>query len=50
MTDMHPPEQRGRAVGLLLAVGTVGAVGAPFLVAAVRDLADRAGWNRPRGS
>ena len=45
VADMHPPEQRGRAVGLLLAAGTVGAVGGPFLVAAVRGLADRAGWN-----
>jgi MFS family permease len=29
--DMHPPQRRGRAVGRLLAVGTVGAVGGPLL-------------------
>ena len=34
VADMYAPEERGRAVGVLLAAGTIGAVGSPFLVAA----------------
>ncbi|GBC87066.1 Riboflavin transporter RfnT [bacterium HR12] len=36
VADMYPPERRGRAVGLVMAAGTAGAVGSPFLVAALR--------------
>lgn len=38
VADMYPPERRGRAVGLVMAAGTVGAVGSPFLVAALRGV------------
>lgn len=40
VADMHPPEERGRAVGYLLAASTVGAVGSPFLVALLQHLAE----------
>lgn len=40
VADMYPPASRGRAVGLLLAASTVGAVGSPQLVALLRRLAD----------
>jgi MFS family permease len=36
VADMYAPEERGRAVGVLLAAGTIGAVGSPFLVAALQ--------------
>lgn len=36
VADMYVPEQRGRAVGVLLAAGTVGAVGSPFLIAGLQ--------------
>ncbi len=36
VADMYPPERRARAVGLVMAAGTVGAVGSPFLVAALQ--------------
>jgi MFS family permease len=39
VADMHPPEDRGRAVGWLLAIGTIGAVGGPLLVALLQDVA-----------
>lgn len=46
VADMHPPERRGRAVGWLLAAGTVGAVGSPLLVAFLHDVAERSGrWD-----
>lgn len=38
VADMYPVERRGRAVGILLAAGTVGAVGSPLLVAAIQGL------------
>jgi MFS family permease len=41
VADMHAPEHRGRAVGMLLAAGTVGAVGGPFAVGVLQDLAER---------
>jgi len=41
VADMYPPEQRGRAVGLVLAAATVGAVGSPFVVASLRGFAER---------
>ena len=47
VADMHPPERRGRAVGLLVAAGTVGAVGGPLLAGAVHALAERLGVARP---
>lgn len=39
VADMYPVERRGRAVGILLAAGTVGAVGSPLLVAAIESAA-----------
>jgi MFS family permease len=46
VADMYPSEQRGRVVGLLVAGGTIGAVGGPPLVAAIERLAgsDVAPW------
>lgn len=41
VADMYDPAHRGRAVGLVLAAGTVGAVGSPFLVAFLRGWAER---------
>jgi MFS family permease len=35
VADMHPPERRGRAVGRLVLVGTVGAVGVPPIAALI---------------
>jgi MFS family permease len=43
VADMHPVEERGRAVGLLLSAGVVGAVVGPFLVPASRALAEGRG-------
>jgi MFS family permease len=40
VADMYEPAQRGRAVGIVLAVSTIGAVGSPFLIAAVRAWAE----------
>jgi MFS family permease len=46
VADMHEPDRRGRAVGLLLAVGTIGAVGSPLLVAAIQRVVEDAGrWS-----
>lgn len=46
VADMHPSERRGRAVGWLLAAGTVGAVGSPLLAALLHDVAERSGrWD-----
>lgn len=36
VADMYPPERRGRAVGKLVMVGTLGAVGVPPIVGAVQ--------------
>jgi MFS family permease len=41
VADMYEPSQRGRAVGIVLAVGTIGAVGSPFLIAFLRGWAGR---------
>jgi MFS family permease len=38
VADMYPIERRGRAVGILLAAGTVGAVGSPLLAAALQEV------------
>lgn len=35
VADLYPPERRGRAVGLLVMAGTVGAVGGPLLAGAL---------------
>lgn len=43
VADMHPPEERGRAVGLLLLAGAAGAVAGPFLVPVSRALAEGRG-------
>jgi MFS family permease len=45
VADMYGPERRGRAVGLVLAAGTVGAIGSPFLVAFLRSWGEREGLN-----
>ena len=39
VADMYPAAQRGRAVGILLAAGTIGAVGSPLLAAVIEDAA-----------
>jgi MFS family permease len=39
VADMHPAARRGRAVGVLLAAGTVGAVGSPLLAAVIEGAA-----------
>lgn len=39
VADMYPAERRGRAVGILLAAGTVGAVGSPLLAALIDEAA-----------
>ncbi|HEX6332372.1 MAG TPA: MFS transporter [Actinomycetota bacterium] len=39
VADMYPPEHRGKAVGVVLAAATIGAVGSPFLVAFLRSWA-----------
>jgi MFS family permease len=43
VADMYDATRRGRAVGLLLAAGTVGAVGGPLLVPASRGVAEGLG-------
>ena len=43
VADMYAPEHRGRALGIVLAFGTIGAVGSPFLVAFLQDVAERTG-------
>ncbi|MEX0755786.1 MAG: MFS transporter [Actinomycetota bacterium] len=42
VADIYPPERRGRAVGLLLAASTVGAVGSPPLIALVQRVGEDA--------
>ena len=39
VADMYPAERRGRAVGVLLAAGTIGAVGSPLLAALIEEAA-----------
>jgi MFS family permease len=39
VADMYPAERRGRAMGILLAAGTVGAVGSPLMAAAIQGVA-----------
>ena len=45
VADMYAPNERARAVGIVLAAGTVGAVGSPLLVAAIRALSTAQGWD-----
>jgi MFS family permease len=45
VADMYEPHARARAVGIVLAAGTVGAVGSPLLVAAIRSIAEPRGWD-----
>lgn len=45
VADMYEPSRRGQAVGLLLAAGTIGAVGSPFLAAFVATIAEGRGMN-----
>ena len=39
VADMYPAERRGRAVGILLAAGTIGAIGSPLLAALIEEAA-----------
>jgi len=39
VADMYRPERRARAIGIVLACGTIGAVGSPLLVAFVQGVA-----------
>jgi MFS family permease len=39
VADMYPAARRGRAVGILLAAGTIGAVGSPLLAAVIEEAA-----------
>ena len=39
VADMYAAERRGRAVGVLLAAGTIGAVGSPLLAALIEEAA-----------
>jgi MFS family permease len=39
VADMYPTARRGRAVGILLAAGTIGAVGSPLLAAVIDEAA-----------
>jgi MFS family permease len=43
VADMYPPHERGRAIGWLLAIGTIGAVGGPLLVALLQNVAQARG-------
>ncbi|HEX2025845.1 MAG TPA: MFS transporter [Actinomycetota bacterium] len=47
VADMYPPERRGRAVGLVLLAGTIGAVGGPPLAGVIHAAARIAGFDRP---
>jgi MFS family permease len=45
VADMYEMHARARAVGIVLAAGTVGAVGSPLLVAAIRAASESRGWD-----
>jgi MFS family permease len=47
VADLYPPERRGRAVGILVMMGTIGAVAGPPLSGAVHSLAGAAGVGEP---
>jgi MFS family permease len=47
VADMYQPDRRGRAVGMLLVAGTIGAVGGPPLAGAVHAWARSAGAGEP---
>jgi MFS family permease len=47
VADMHPPETRARAVGLMVAAGTIGAVGGPVLGGVVHGVAEARGFAEP---
>jgi MFS family permease len=47
VADMHPPERRARAIGLMVAAGTIGAVGGPFLGSWIHDIAEGRGVAQP---
>ncbi len=42
--DLHPADRRGRALGVIVWAGTLGAVGGPLLLAPAETLAQRLGW------
>jgi MFS family permease len=43
VADMYPPERRGRALGVIVAAGALGAIAGPLLIPWVRDLASAVG-------
>ena len=47
VADMHPPERRARAVGLMIAAGAIGAVGGPFLGGWLHAIAKTRGVEQP---
>jgi MFS family permease len=47
VADMHPRDRRGRAVGLVLVAGTIGAVGGPPLAGLAHLLARSGGVDQP---
>jgi MFS family permease len=47
VADMYPPERRARAIGLMVAAGTIGAVGGPFLASWVHGVAEGRGVAEP---
>lgn len=48
VADMYPAQRRGKAVGTLLAAGTVGAVGGPLVVALLQRVAESSGRFDPQ--
>lgn len=47
--EVHPPEQRGRAISSVVLGGAVGAVLGPLMVGPTGRLAQRIGWNELAG-
>jgi len=47
--EVHPPDRRGRVIGLIVFAGTVGAVGGPLLVGVTSDWASGWGINELTG-
>ncbi len=47
VADMYPPERRARAIGLMVAAGTIGAVGGPFFGGWIHSVAEARGVAQP---